>query len=301
MIVDPYASPAAIDAAIKAAAQRAYTQDPSLTISERIRIEHFNRFLSRVFSDGPRSAWVLKGGTGMLARIPSTRATRDLDLWRTVESVDDAVADLERLASVDLGDHFTFVLSARTATLTDDTQPYAAGCRLTFEGYIGAARRDRIQVDLVVGAIATAPIETAQPRSALDLPRLVSYPYRLYPVVDQVADKACATMSRYGGRPSSRQKDLVDLVVLAVTQEIDGSSLQVALRTETARRGIQPIDSFRVPSDWGAGYAKLARPVPHCAAYADVAAATTVVASLLDPALGGNAAGKTWRLSTGWA
>ncbi len=48
----------------------------------------------------------------------------------------------------------------------------------------------------------------------------MSYPYRLYPVANQIADKVCATLADYHGRPSSREKDLVDLVVIAVTQSV---------------------------------------------------------------------------------
>ncbi|MEI2699979.1 MAG: hypothetical protein V9E94_17185 [Microthrixaceae bacterium] len=69
----PYATAKGVEDAIKAAAKRDSTDDPALTTNERIRLEYFNRFLSRVFSDGPDSEWVLKGGTGMLARVASTR------------------------------------------------------------------------------------------------------------------------------------------------------------------------------------------------------------------------------------
>lgn len=43
--------------------------------------------------------------------------------------------------------------------------------------------------------------------SLANLPRLVSHAYRLYPIVDQIADKVCATMQTYHDRPSSREKD----------------------------------------------------------------------------------------------
>ena len=69
----------------------------------------------------------------------------------------------------------------------------------------------------------------------------MSYPYRLYPVADQVADKVCATIADYSGRPSSREKDLVDLVVIAVTQTVDAVSLRQAIATECAQRRLQFI------------------------------------------------------------
>ncbi len=136
------------------------------------------------------------------------------------------------------------------------------------------------------------------PANALNLPRLVSHEYRLYPVVDQIADKVCATVQTYRDRPSSREKDLVDLVVLAVTQDVDGSGLAVAISTEAQRRLIDPFDRFVIPEGWGRRYADLAKSVPYCAAYATVELARELVMRFIDPALDGTASGKTWSRET---
>jgi hypothetical protein len=74
-------------------------------------------------------------------------------------------------------------------------------------------------VDLAVGTGITGEVTTTEPANALDLPRLVRHQYRLYLVVDQIADKVCATMTAYNQRMSSREKDLVDLVVFAPPRE----------------------------------------------------------------------------------
>lgn len=71
--VGPYPTAAGVEAAIKDVAKRTAAADPSLSTSERIQLEYFHRFLSRVFSEGDSSGWMLKGGTGMLARVASTR------------------------------------------------------------------------------------------------------------------------------------------------------------------------------------------------------------------------------------
>lgn len=78
----PYPFAAGVENAIKDAARKAAAADPSLDVNKRIQLEYFNRFLSRVFSEGDGGDWVLKGATGILARVPSTRATRDIDLYR---------------------------------------------------------------------------------------------------------------------------------------------------------------------------------------------------------------------------
>lgn len=136
---------------------------------------------------------------------------------------------------------------------------------------------------------------TTEPANALDLPRLVRHEYRLYPVVDQIADKVCAIMQTYHERPSSREKDLA---VLAVTQNVDGTALGIAISTEARRRLMEPFDHFAVPSDWGRRYAKLAKPVPYCADYSTVDLARDLVTRFINPSLDGGAAGKTWAPET---
>lgn len=291
---EPYSTPRGVENAIKDAARKAAEADPALDVNERIQLEYFNRFLSRVFSEADDSEWVLKGGTGMLARVTSTRATRDIDLYRRGFTLTDALDDLIRLAAIDLGDHFRFQYVSHTQSIGDDTQPYTEGYQVRFEILIGLSTKGSLQVDLAVGTGITGEVTTTDPANALDLPRLVSHQYRLYPVGDQIADKVCATMTEYNERASSREKDLVDLIVFATTQDIDGTALRVATVTEARRRQMEPFDRFAVPSSWGAGYAKLSQPVPHCADYRTVDLAAALATRLINPALSGDADGKTW-------
>jgi hypothetical protein len=295
---EPYSTPRSVEAAIKDAATRATAADPSLDINKRIQLEHFNRFLSRVFSEAESSEWVLKGGTGMLARVPSSRATRDIDLYRHGFALTEALDDLIRLAAIDLGDYFRFLYVGHTDSIANDTQPYTEGFQVKFDVFIGLAKRGSLNVDLAVGTGITGEVDCVTPANALELPRLVCHQYRLYPVVDQIADKVCAIMTEYNQRPSSREKDLVDLVVFATTQDINGTALRVAILTEARRRQLEPFESFTVPSTWGAGYANLSRLVPHCADYRNVGLATGLAKRLIDPALSGNADGKTWSRET---
>ena len=104
-----YPTPAAVESAIKQAAMKANEIDRSTGVGELIRQAHFDRFLSRVFSGGTESEWVLKGGSGMLARVPSARATQDIDLFRSGFTLAQALDELRHLSTVDLGDHFRFV------------------------------------------------------------------------------------------------------------------------------------------------------------------------------------------------
>lgn len=298
---EPYPTPSGVESAIKDAAKKAAAADPTLDVTTRIRLEYFNRLLSRVFAEGDASEWVLKGGTGILARIPSTRATCDIDLYRRGFTLSHSVDDLKRLAAMDLGDHFRFEYAGHTDAIGNDAQPYTEGYRVTFNVFIGVSAKGTLHVDLAAGAGVTGEVVTTDPATALNLPRLTNNAYRLYPVVDQIADKVCATMTKYNDKASSREKDLVDLVVLATTQDIEGTALRVAITTEARRRRMAPFDHFAAPSTWGVGYAKLSKSVPYCADYRTVELATTLVGRLIDPALAGEADGKTWlHKAIGW-
>lgn len=293
-MTEPYQSPAAVEAAIREAARNAYANDRSMSIADRIRQEHFRRFLSRIFSEGPDSGWVLKGGTGVLARLASARRTNDVDLSRSDVSLDQALAELIRLAAVDLADFFLFVYRHHAPSVGGDQQPYTDGYGVDFEVYVGADKKEPLHVDLVVGVVLTGEITVSPPANRLDLPRLPSNAYRLYPIVDQIADKVCATMATHGGRPSSREKDLVDLVSIAVTQVVNANELKQAVDHEAAVRSLPAFTDLVIPSSWGRVFAKEAKDVPYCANYRTVSLASELMRRFLRPVLTGSAAGKTW-------
>lgn len=293
-MTDPYQTPAAVESAIRSAAKKAARNDKSLSTQERIRLEYFHRFLCRIFSETPTDAWLLKGGTALLARVPSARATSDVDLFNQRHSLAAALTELRRLAALDLGDFFRFEYVSHTDSLGGKQQAYTEGIRVSFDVYLGVNKKDRLSVALVVKAVVTDTPETIIPSNLLPLPKLPQCKYRLYPLVDQMADKVCATLSVYNGYPSTRVKDLVDLVLLTLTQTIDGGRIEVAITREAASRGLPFPETFTAPPDWDASYRKLASPIPDCKDYLTVALATSLVNALLEPVLAGKAKGLRW-------
>ena len=149
MTREPFSDPRSVEMAIKSAATSGFAADPTVSIPERLRQAHFDRLLCRVFSQGERAEWVLKGGTGLLARIPAARSTKDIDLFISGYTLDEALASLRELASVDLGDHFRFEYASHRVTVDGDQQPYAVGYRVTFQVFLGTKRYGDIAVDLV--------------------------------------------------------------------------------------------------------------------------------------------------------
>ncbi|MDO5093375.1 MAG: hypothetical protein Q4D79_08135 [Propionibacteriaceae bacterium] len=98
----------------------------------------------------------------------------------------------------------------------------------------------------------------------------------------------------YGGRPSSREWDLVDLVVLATAEQVSADKLRRALIAEARVRSLALPERFAVPVTWGPRYAKEARPVPACANYQSVELAVTLISTFIDPVLRNEITGKIW-------
>ena len=148
----------------------------------------------------------------------------------------------------------------------------------------------------MVGPPPVGRPDVVEPANRLHLRRpLVTHPYRLYPVADQIADKVCATMDSHysGGKRSSRVKDLVDLVVLAHTQAVDLDELRAAIVAKRAISGIEPFEHFDIPSDWARTYPSTAKGVPTAETFtAETAAA--LITTLVDPALGKSSNTGTW-------
>lgn len=159
-MTDPYQTPAAVESAIRSAAQKAARNDKSLSVQERIRLEYFHRFLCRIFSETPTDAWFLKGGAALLARVASARATSDVDLFNRSHSLAAALTELRRLAALDLGDFFRFEYVSHTDSLGGKQQAYTKSIRVSFDVYLGVNKKDRLNVDLVVKAVTTETPKT---------------------------------------------------------------------------------------------------------------------------------------------
>lgn len=279
----------AIKDASKKAAVHAGPGVSAASVSAQIKLARFDRFLSRVFADGEESEWLLKGGMSMLARVPRSRTTKDVDL-ATLHSADLAEAEraLCELVAVDLGDHLTFRLIRSAPTGQGDNQPGVATRRCVFacldtDAYIQV---DAITVDVVVGPAPVGQVEVVEPANRLHLRRpLITHPYRLYPVADQIADKVCATVNTYpGGKRSSRVKDLVDLVVLAQSQSVELTELRAAIEAKRLLSGLAPFDHIDIPEDWHRTYPGTAKGVPTAETFTAETAAE-LVAAFIDPAL----------------
>lgn len=120
--------------------------------------------------------------------------------------------------------------------------------------------------------------------------------YRAYPLVDHVADKVVTTFDVYGSarRPSSRYRDLVDLVAIVRGASIDAQRQLHSLRSEAERRSVTLPQTLDAPDRglWETGYAREAAE----SLFADAKTldeALAFVRPFIDPLLDGEASG-TW-------
>jgi hypothetical protein len=132
---------------------------------------------------------------------------RDIDLARKSSSIDEVVEKLESLAQVDLGDFFEF----RLGSAVHEIQGAHVGVIIRVVAYLGLKEFSRFGIDIVLDVSTTMDPETIEPHRPIDVVGLAESPWRIYPLVDHIADKFAAILETHGKRTSSRYRDLVDL------------------------------------------------------------------------------------------
>jgi hypothetical protein len=249
----------------------------------------YDRLLERLYlmDDG----WIVKGAVALLARDLGVRASIDIDVYRA-KSADAAEADLREAAARDVGDWFRFEIGPR-GTVADG----AVGVRLPVSAYVGTTVWAQFHVDLVGSDLTmVGEPDAVSALAEVDMPDLSQRGYRAYPLIDHVADKIVATIQRYGTaqRPSTRFRDLVDLVAIVQGASVDAGEQIKALTSEAERRAIALPETFNVPDRalWESGYAAEAKRSLLATAHT-LDEALAVVRRFIDPLLIGTARG-TW-------
>jgi hypothetical protein len=291
-----YTTPAAFRSALTDKL-RALSEHSKWTLPQLRRQFAYDRFLDRLYmmDDG----WVVKGAIALLARDIGVRGSLDIDLYRA-KAADAAEVDLREAAGRDIDDWFRFEIGPRRA-IGDES----SAVRLPVVAYIGQQEWERFHIDLVGSDLRmTSEPDDVPAIAQIDIPELQQKGYRAYPLVDHVADKIAATFELYGPaqRPSTRYRDLVDLVAIARGASVDAERQLQSLRSEAERRGVELPKTFDVPdrSLWEPGYAREAEEsVLADAQTLDDALAT--VRPFVDPLLQGTARGRWDRERSVWS
>lgn len=277
-----YTTPAALEAALRAKA-RASSRECHRVIEEF----PYQRFLARIFLKD-ELGFVLKGGQSMLTRIEDARATRDIDLFGCFNALQESVNQVIVLAEQDLRDFIRFEHLSSEQIFFEEAN--RRGAKITFSVYFGAKKRNNLGVDLVVGDFPTGQLTTVPSSYPIKLEGLDWPDYTLFPVADSIADKFCAIVELHGGgKPSSRMKDLVDLVQYAVHESVGASELRIAIQTEATNRRLLEVSSFAIPKEWfnesTERYRRLAVESNFRKEFLSIQAAKEIVSKFINPAL----------------
>ncbi len=268
---------------------RDLAEDSRWSLPQLQRQIAYDRLLERLYlvDDG----WIVKGAAALVARDLAVRETVDVDVYRSA-TLQQAETDLRAAASRDIRDWFRFEIGRSRPVSAG-----GAGLRLPVTVFIGATEWCTFRVDLVGSEMRiSGQPDQVPPMARIAIPDIEQHGYRAYPLVDHIADKVAATLQSYGtGRvPSTRFKDLVDLVAIVSQATVEAEAQRAALDSEADRRGITLPGTFSVPDRelWQKGYAAEAR-----RSLLDTTLtlndALAVVTPFLNPLLDGSAAG-TW-------
>lgn len=232
--------------------------------------------------------WVVKGATALLARRISVRHTLDLDVYRA-----GAIADVERqlrdAAALDIGDWMRFEAGESVRVIAAG----AHAARVRVRSYIGVKVWASFQVDVVADGIEmTGEPDTVSPLTEVEILDRARAPWKAYPLVDHVADKLYAIFEQHDGRPSTRFKDLIDLVAIAASSQVDAEAQILALTSEARRRDLRLPGTFSVPDRdmWDRGYQAEARRAVGMADWR-LEVGLEIVRPFVDPLLAGTAQG----------
>lgn len=231
---------------------------PPLRLRNRIA---FQRILARLSRD---SGWVLKGGFSLEVRFGLlARATKDLDVERlaatsTAVELQDA---LDESLSIDLGDGFTFLVRMPKPMRREDAEPS------TWRAVVDVSYLDTSFGTSVIDVVPSPTSSTSHLEELTITTTIVgdSFTTLAIDIHRHTAEKLHAYARIYAyDAPSSRVKDLVDLVLIAESEVLDSAALLDALREVFAERRTPIPDRLpEPPADWEPTYTALMGDVGH--------------------------------------
>jgi hypothetical protein len=277
-----YATAAALRAALEIRLNT-MAAEQGLDLQRLRRQVAFDRLLCRLFRHAD-SPWLLKGGYAMELRIRSARTTRDIDLglrklpggakdW-------DAFAIRDLLAeavSLDLEDGFIFVIGEPGLDL--DAAPYG-GSRFPVDARMAGRRFISFHLDVSAGDVLREPFEHLEGRDWLGFAGIAPSKVPAISREEQFAEKLHAYSLPREGRPNSRVKDLVDLLLLIESGTLDADRVGQCIEATFRRRDTHPVPSplGAPPEAWAGPFGEMAG---KCGLNQDLLAAFSGVAEFI--------------------
>ncbi|MGH3005682.1 MAG: nucleotidyl transferase AbiEii/AbiGii toxin family protein [Gaiellaceae bacterium] len=253
----------------------------------------FTRLLARLERAAP-DRWVLKGGFALELRVPGqARTTRDVDLdWDT--SLDEAATALVEAAALDLGDHFAFDIRR-----VGDADIGSAGGGVRFHADASVAGRlfEPLLIDVGVGSELLRPPDELTAPDLLDFAEIAPAHVRAIALEQHIAEKVHAYTRRHGDdEPSSRVKDLIDIVLMSELASFDFDRLREAVIRVFEERATHEVPAAlpAPPLDWARPYRVLAAEV---GLDPNPSAGHRLAAAFLDPVVAGDTNARQWDAS----
>lgn len=236
------------------------TRETNLSLARLRKSVVFDRLLARLSASAP-DRWVLKGALALDFRFESAgRATKDIDLVRR-DNEEAAIEHMIAAQATKLDDHFVFTIEKM-----ERREEWQEGAALRYRARAELAGRlfDEVIIDIGFTDPLRWEPERLRGPDLLGFADIEPTEVPALPLEQQVAEKLHAYTRVYGsGHPSSRAKDLVDLVLIKSYATLDAARLREALVETFRSRALQGLPSS-VPSppiDWETAYRKLATEV----------------------------------------
>jgi hypothetical protein len=249
----------------------------------------FELFLRRLLAAAP-DRWVLKGALALDFRLAvATRSTKDIDLGRN-DDEQSATRDIVAAQQLAMDDFFTFA-AIRTDEL-EDTDEFSA-VRFHVTAQLAGRTFEQFLVDIGFSDTISWTPDTIHTSELLSFAGIGPLALPAIPVPQHLAEKVHAYTRAYGEseQPSTRPKDLIDILLIESSVAIPAEELRHALQSTFAERARPPLPTSLPPppATWASPYERLAETV-HIES--DLSTAFTRAAEFLDPVLAGRARGE---------
>lgn len=191
-------------------------------------------------------------------RIARARATLDIDISTELD-LNEMSEVLAKAAAANLNDYFQIVIGERERPV-DEIETYRIHVAVQ---YANGRTFENLKLDIgFADPWIGTPLTLTTP-SLLGFAGIPQTTVRVIPAEQHLAEKIHAYTKSYGSRPSSRVKDLVDIVLL-LNSGVDDDQLRAIIpvvfksrRTDEIPKALPPP-----PPAWRVPYAKLALGLP---------------------------------------
>ena len=257
----------------------------------------FDRFLARLAQTYP-DAWLLKGGLALQIRMGErARTTQDIDVLLTLPR-EEVQRTITQAVQLDLEDWFVFMLREASDPLPGPTP--GGGHRFFITALVDLRVFESFHVDVGLGDPVVEPAEFLTTPPLLAFAGIPPVTIPCYPISQHLAEKIHAYVKPRTSGESTRVKDLVDMVLIALHTPVNAAALQAALQATFAAQGsgAPPTSLPAPPVAWAPKYRRLAQDVG--LDDATLSAAFAQARQFLDPVLSGETRGAWSPAAQAW-